>query len=52
MYSENLIRLRCTTCKQFNYYTRRNKKTAEKKLELQKFCKWCVKRTLHKEFKK
>lgn len=51
-YSENIIRLKCAECARFNYYTRRNKKTAEKKLEVKKFCKWCRKRTNHKEHKK
>ncbi|MBI3638649.1 50S ribosomal protein L33 [Candidatus Wolfebacteria bacterium] len=50
-FSENLIRMRCTVCKRFNYYTRR-KKSLERKLEYKKHCKWCKKHTSHKEVKK
>ena len=32
-FSENLIRLKCSQCKRVNYYTRKNRKTVEKKLE-------------------
>ncbi len=49
-FSENLIKMRCTICKRFNYYTRR-KKTQERKLELKKYCKWCKKHTIHKQAK-
>lgn len=52
MAQENLIRLQCSQCKRVNYFTRKNKKTNPKKLELKKFCRWCRKRTLHKETKK
>lgn len=48
----NLIRLQCTTCKRYNYWSTKNPKTVEKKLELQKYCKWCRKHTKHKEAKK
>ncbi|OGY98540.1 MAG: 50S ribosomal protein L33 [Candidatus Liptonbacteria bacterium RIFCSPLOWO2_01_FULL_56_20] len=50
-YSENLIGLRCAVCKRRNYYTRKNKKTVERKLEFKKFCEWCRKHTAHKEVK-
>lgn len=50
-FNENLIKMKCTVCKRANYYTRK-KKSLERKLELQKFCKWCKKRTVHKEAKK
>jgi len=49
-FRENLVKMRCSVCKRFNYYTRR-KKNQEKKLELKKYCKWCKKHTLHKEAK-
>lgn len=49
MAQENLLRLKCSVCKQANYYTNKNKKKVERKLELQKFCKWCKKKTMHKE---
>jgi len=51
-YSENLIKLRCEKCKRTNYYTRKNKKKVERKIELNKFCKWCRRHTKHKEAKK
>ena len=35
-----------------NYYKQKNKKLVERKLEFQKYCKWCRKRTVHKESKK
>jgi len=51
MSQENLLRLKCSICKRANYYTSKNKKTVEKKLEFKKFCKWCKKSTTHKEAK-
>ncbi|PJE64462.1 MAG: 50S ribosomal protein L33 [Candidatus Ryanbacteria bacterium CG10_big_fil_rev_8_21_14_0_10_43_42] len=48
----NLIKLQCTTCKRINYWTRKNKKKVERKLDLSKFCKWDRARTPHKEIKK
>lgn len=52
MKKEFMIKLACDVCKRINYYTRKNKKTIEKKLELKKFCRFCKKHTLHKESKK
>ncbi|NIQ15687.1 MAG: 50S ribosomal protein L33 [Candidatus Dadabacteria bacterium] len=52
MSQENLIKLQCSQCKRINYWSRKNKKKIQKKLELKKFCKWCRKHTLHKEMKK
>jgi len=49
---KNLVKLSCTKCKRTNYDTRKNKRTVERKLELQKYCKWCRAKTLHKETKK
>jgi len=51
MPQDNLIRLKCTTCKNANYYTNKNKKKVERKLEYKKFCKKCRKTTPHKEAK-
>lgn len=51
MSQDHLVKLTCKTCKHDNYYTTRNKKSVEKKLELKKFCSWCKKSTLHKETK-
>jgi len=52
MAKENLVKMQCTKCKRVNYYTHKNKKKIQKKLELKKFCKWCRKSTPHKESKK
>lgn len=46
------IKMQCSVCKKVNYFTKKTKKTAEKKLELSKFCKWCKKHTVHKESRK
>lgn len=48
---ENLVKLRCSECKEINYYTSRNKKKIKEKLELNKFCNTCRKHTDHKELK-
>lgn len=48
---KNLIRLKCSGCKRNNYYIWR-KRTAETKLAIKKFCKWCKKNTTHKESKR
>ena len=47
-----VVGLKCSVCKRINYWSRKNKKTIQKKLELKKFCKWCRKHTIHKEMKK
>jgi large subunit ribosomal protein L33 len=49
---EKQVKMRCDECKKINYYTTKNKKQVERKLEFKKFCKWCRKHTLHKESKK
>jgi large subunit ribosomal protein L33 len=46
------IKIQCSVCKKTNYFTKKSKKTAEKKLELKKFCSTCRKTTLHKEGRK
>ncbi|PIT92888.1 MAG: 50S ribosomal protein L33 [Candidatus Harrisonbacteria bacterium CG10_big_fil_rev_8_21_14_0_10_42_17] len=51
-FSKNLIRLRCSECNLTNYYTRKNKKLVQRKIELQKHCPKCRKHTTHKEVKK
>ena len=48
---ENMVKLRCSECKEINYYTSRNKKKIKEKLEVNKFCNKCRKHTLHKEMK-
>jgi large subunit ribosomal protein L33 len=50
-HADRLITMRCTKCKRRNYYTNKNKKLVERKIELQKFCDWCRVKTVHKEAK-
>ena len=45
------ITLRCNECKQRNYNTMKNKKNTPDKLELNKYCPFCRKHTLHTETK-
>jgi large subunit ribosomal protein L33 len=52
MAQKNLIKLKCSECGRVNYHTRKNKKTIQKKIELNKYCKWCKKHTKHVETKK
>ena len=52
MSQDHLIRLACQKCKRINYWTRKNRKQVERKIELKKFCRWCRQRTVHKEAKK
>ncbi|MBU1179274.1 50S ribosomal protein L33 [Patescibacteria group bacterium] len=52
MSQDNLIKLICSACKRTNYWTRKNKKKVERKIEYKKYCKWCKKHVVHKEGKK
>lgn len=45
------VTLACTECKQRNYNTMKNKKNTPDKLEMNKYCRFCKKHTLHKETK-
>ena len=45
------ITLECTECKNRNYMTSKNKRNNTDRLELVKYCKFCKKRTTHKETK-
>ncbi|MDP8296854.1 MAG: 50S ribosomal protein L33 [Candidatus Orphnella occulta] len=45
------ILLACTECKNRWYSTTKNKKNTTEKLEMSKFCKFCHRRTPHKEVK-
>ena len=45
------ITLECTECKRRNYMTEKNKKNNTDRLEVVKYCKFCKKRTTHKETK-
>ncbi len=49
---EKVVKLLCSVCKRPNYFKQKNKKLVERKLEFQKYCKWCRKHTIHKEAKK
>ncbi|MFA6507164.1 MAG: 50S ribosomal protein L33 [Treponemataceae bacterium] len=46
-----LIALQCSVCKRKNYSTSKNRKNMQEKLELNKYCKFDRKHTLHKETK-
>jgi large subunit ribosomal protein L33 len=43
--------LRCNECKQRNYNTMKNKKNTPEKLEMNKYCRFCRKHTVHSETK-
>ena len=43
--------LACTECKQRNYDTTKNKQNCPDRIEMNKYCKFCKKHTLHKETK-
>ena len=45
------ITLACQECKQRNYDTMKNKKNDPDRIELNKYCKFCKKHTVHKETK-
>ena len=45
------VTLRCSECKQRNYNTMKNKKNTPDRLELNKYCPFCRKHTLHVETK-
>jgi len=51
-FSKNLLRMRCSKCNRTNYYTRKNKKLVERKIEYSKYCKNCRAHATHKEAKK
>ena len=45
------ITLACTECKQRNYNLTKDKKAHPERMEVNKYCKFCRKHTLHKETK-
>ena len=51
MSQDNLIKFECTECRRINYHSQKNKKKLKNRLELQKFCKSCKGKKLHKETK-
>ena len=46
-----LIKMIVTECKRRNYVTSKNKRNNTDRLEIVKYCKFCKKRTTHKETK-
>ncbi|HEY8436022.1 MAG TPA: 50S ribosomal protein L33 [Haloplasmataceae bacterium] len=46
------ITLECTECKEQNYISTKNRKTNPDRLELQKYCPRCNRKTLHRERRK
>jgi large subunit ribosomal protein L33 len=44
-----IIEMACTTCKQRNYSTVKNKKNDSGRLELKKYCRHCRSHTVHRE---
>lgn len=47
----NAVTMACTECKQRNYQTNKNKKNNPDRIEMNKFCKFCGRHTLHRETK-
>ncbi len=45
------VTLRCSECKERNYFTVKNKKNTPDRLEMKKFCPRCRKYTVHNETK-
>ncbi len=45
------IVLACTECKQRNYLSKEEKKNNPDRLEMNKYCRFCRKHTLHRETK-
>ena len=45
------VTLRCSECKQRNYNTMKNKKNTPDRLEMNKYCPFCRKHTVHTETK-
>lgn len=52
MSQDRLIKLACAKCKRVTYWSRKNKRKVERKIEMPKFCKFCRAHTVHKEAKK
>ncbi len=47
--ARDIVHLQCTECKRRNYTADRNKKQQTKKLQFNKYCRFCRKHTPHKE---
>jgi len=48
---QEIVLLQCTTCKNKNYSTTKNKKNTTEKLNLKKYCRHCRRHVPHKETK-
>ena len=48
---DKMVVLACEDCKERNYTTTKNKKNIKERLELNKYCRFCRKSTVHKETK-
>ena len=48
---DKMVVLACEECKERNYTTTKNKNTNKERLELNKYCPKCQKKTVHKETK-
>jgi large subunit ribosomal protein L33 len=48
---QDIVLLQCTSCKNKNYSTTKNKKNTPEKLALKKYCRNCRKHVEHKETK-
>ena len=49
--ARNKVMLACTECKQRNYNSMKNKKNTPDRIELNKYCRFCKKHTVHRETK-
>lgn len=49
--NDRMVILACEECKNRNYTTVKNKKNSQERLELNKYCPFDRKHTLHKETK-
>ena len=49
---KSFTKMACSACKTTNYFTKKTKQMADKKLELKKFCRTCKKHISHKESKR
>lgn len=48
---DHMVKLKCETCKEINYFVKKNKKKLKEKLGLKKHCPHCRKHTTHIEIK-
>lgn len=52
MSQDTLIKLQCKECNEINYYSHKNVKKIQEKLNIKKHCPRCKTHTLHLEKKK